>query len=374
MIKVLNQLSAALLLVFAYLACLNAQEPVTRKQRFSQGEMELFNNSATLSQAISINKIGSIIGTREMPDKTAGLLISAPFYSGIYGTKDIPTPDAFTNLEPVAICDSDLVVAYATRPSGNQQGSLAGVVWNPKSNAFVFLPKPDGDSISHPQSISADGKRIAGYTTGPDRLRPTLWQYDTATEQWSVITLSSVHQNNPYLMSGSLRISPDGQRIAGCCTEAFRPDGTVDSALYLWMESAPGQWERSLLSSDQLYVRGINDRGEMAGSVRGKTGDRQPCYVSPKGEFQLLELLPNDVSGEAKGINNDSVIVGFSDDPAGGEGGPEPCYWGKDRKVVKIAPDGSWYGMIEAINDAGQMAGLVEDVQSGSSNAFRTLR
>jgi len=374
MIKNLTCSLFALCLNAACLGFLDAQEVATRKEKYSQGEMELFDNSSTLSQSIAMNNVGSILGTREIPDKSLGLLLTVPFYSGIYGTKDIPTPEKFTHLEPVAICDSELVIAYATRPSGNNEGSLSGVLWNPKNDSFVFLPKSIGDSISHPQAVSADGKRITGYSTGPDRLRPTLWEYQQDTQQWTITILPTIHQNNPYLMSSSLRISPDGKLIAGCCTEAFRPDGTIDSALYTWTQSDQGTWQRSLLSTDQLYLRGINDQGEMAGSIPSLTGERQPCYVSPKGEFQRLELLPGDVSGEAKGINNASRVIGFSDDPPGTEGGPEPCYWGKDRKVQKIAPSGSWYGMIQAINEAGQMAGLVEDSQSGATHAFRTLQ
>ena len=351
-----------------------AQDTATRKQPSNGGQIELFLNSSTMSQALAINAQGSVIGIRETPDPSKGQLIIVPFYIGKYGSKDIPPPNSFTNLEPIGICDTDLVVGYASRPPGSKDGSLAGVVWDPKTETFAFLPKAPGDVVNQPQAISADGKRITGYTTGPDRLRPALWVFDDSQKEWTIKVLSTLHENNPYLMSGGLMISPDGKRIAGCCTEAFRPDGNVDSALFLWTETEPDRWERKLLSSEQLYLRGINDQGEMAGSVRGKTGERQPCFVSPQGDFRLLELLPKDVSGEAKGINNDSVIVGFSDDPIGGDGGPEPCFWKKDAKPNKIAPAGSWFGMIQAINQAGQMAGLVEDSQSGASLAFRTLR
>jgi uncharacterized membrane protein len=336
--------------------------------------MELILNSATLSQAIAINNHGSIIGTHEIPDKSGGLLIPVPFYRGKHGDKDIPTPPTFTNLEPIGICDTELVIAYATRPPGNQQGSLMGVVWNPKDDSFVFLPKAPGDSVHQPQAISADGTRITGYTTGPSRLRPALWEIDQETQMWSITVLPTMHENNPYLMSGALMVSPDGKKIAGCCTEAFLPDGSVDSALYLWTEASPGKWEQQLLSKEQLYLRGINDQGEMAGSIRGKTGEREPCYVSPKGMFQRLELFPGDASGEAKGINNQSTIVGFSDDPSGGDGGPEPCVWSKDGKAKKLVKDGASYGMIQSINQAGQMAGLIDDEQSGLSIAFRTLQ
>jgi hypothetical protein len=179
-------------------------------------------------------------------------------------------------------------------------------------------------------------------------------------------------------------ISPDGKSIAGCCTEGTLPDGSVDSALYRWAQGQSGAWERSLLSREQLYLRGINDQAEMAGSVRGPTGLRQPCLVSAKGEFVLLPLLPNDVSGEAKGINNASLVVGFSDDPNGGDGGPEPCIWGKDRKATRIAKAGFAYGAVQAVNKKGQIAGMAEvglndlglkadPLAESVSLAFRTL-
>lgn len=352
-----------------------AQQPEVRKQKYSGGQMELLINSTTLSQAVAINSAGSIVGTREIPNQAAGLLLPVPFYYGKHGAKDIPTPESFTNLEPIGICDTELVVAYATRPAGNQQGSLAGVVWDPKDGSFVFLPNAPGDTVHQPQSISADGKRICGYTTGPNRLRPAIWDWKTDLQSWVITVLPTEHENNPYLMSGGLMISPNGKWVAGCCTKAFMRDGSVDSALYLWTELTPGQWKRKLLSQEQLYLRGMNDQGEMAGSVRGPTGARQPCYVSPQGEFRILELLPANYSGEAKGINNDSIVVGFSDDPPGKfDAGPTPCYWTKDGKIHKIAPEATWYGMTQAINQSGQMAGLVEDEQTGISLSFRTLK
>ena len=366
-----------LFLVAACVLCVDAraQEPAVRKLKYSGGQMELLVNSTTLSQAVAINSAGSIVGTREIPDKSAGLLLPVPFYLGKYGAKDIPTPESFTNLEPIGICDTELVIAYATRPAGNQNGSLLGVIWDPKDGSFVYLPKAPGDTVHQPQSVSADGKRITGYTTGPDRLRPAVWDWKTDSQSWSITVLPTEHANNPYLMSGGLMISPNGKWVAGCCTKAFLPDGSVDSALYLWTELTPGNWRRKLLSDEQLYLRGMNDQGEMAGSIRGQTGARQPCYVSPQGEFRVLELFPGDSSGEAKGISNDSIVVGFSDDPPGKiDAGPEPCYWSKDGKIHKLAPETTWYGMTQAINQSGQMAGMVEDSQTGAAVGFRTLK
>ena len=94
--------------------------------------------------------------------------------------------------------------------------------------------------------------------------------------------------------------------------------------------------------------------------------NREPKSVpgtrsAAKGEFVLLPLLTNDVSGEAKGIHNaSSLVVGFSDNPNGGNRGPEPCIWGKDSKATWVAKAGFAYGAVQAINQKGQIAGMAE--------------
>ncbi|MFO0014648.1 MAG: hypothetical protein ACK553_18085 [Planctomycetota bacterium] len=351
------------LVVFGLLLIPNGlvgQEPTIEKRKFDQLEMELFRNTRSMSQAIAINNHGSVVGTREIDEYQGASLRSIPFYSGMHGTKDIPIPATYTNLEVIGISDNELVIGYATRPLRHKDGSLRGVVWNPKTEEFAILPQADGDVANQAQDISADGKRITGYTTGPARLRPALWEYRDETQEWMITVMPTIKENNPYLMSGQLIISPNGKWVAGCCTDQIRSDGIVDSSLFLWTENEIGSWERRKLSDEQMYLRGINDHMEMAGSVLEQKGVRHPCYVSPEGEVLLLELLPDDASGEAKDINNASVIVGFSDDPSGPDGGPELCVWSKDGKATRVAEPGLSYGAIHGINDAGQMAGMIE--------------
>lgn len=346
-------------------------ESCIEKREVGNIEFELFRNSSSMSQVVAINSQGSIVGTREIFEESGASLRSVPFYAGIHGMKDIPVPDGFSNLEVVSISDNDLVIGYATRRK-NPDGALRGVVWNSNSDQFTFLPRADGDDVNHAQDISADGKRITGYTTGPNRLRPALWKRDESSGEWLITVLSSEYDDNPFLMSGQLRISPNGKWIAGCCTEEFLPDGTIDSALFLWNENESGEWERKKLSREPMYLRGINDLGEMIGSINGPKGERRPCFVAPSGVLVLLELLPNDVSGQANDINNSSVIVGFSDDPIGGEGGPEPCVWSKDGKAKRFAHSGILYGTILGVNDSGQMVGAIEVSPDTSINDVAT--
>jgi uncharacterized membrane protein len=376
---------AALLMLFINASYLSGQQPSTEKRSVDGIELEIFRNSESISQAIAINKQGSVIGTREVAEDAGATLRMIPFYIGTAGKKDIGVPKSYTNFEVVGLSDTELVIGYATRPLKHKDGSLIGAVWNAMTGEFALLPLAEGDVANQAQDISADGKRITGYTTGPMRMRPALWELDEKTQNWKMTVLPTLHEQNPYLMSGQLMISPNGKKIAGCCTERFRSDGLPDSSLFLWTEKDAGQWERIRLSEEQIYLRGINDHGEMAGSLLGANEGRQPCYVSPAGELTRLSLLPDDASGEAKDISNASVIVGFSDDPPGLEGGPELCIWSKDGKAKRLGESGASYGMILGINESGQMAGMIEvspETKDSSATepveglllAFRTIK
>ena len=86
----------------------------------------------------------------------------------------------------------------------------------------------------------------------------------------------------------------------------------------------------------------VRPPGRMLANREPKSVPGTRCAA--KGEFVLLPLLTNDVSGKAKGIHNASLVVGFSDNPNGGNRGPEPCIWGKDSKATWVAKAGFAYG------------------------------
>lgn len=347
-------------------------------------ELELIVNSDTFSQASAINSKGSIIGTREVIGEDVSILAQKSFYFGEFGHKDMPIPETFTNVEATGISDTDLVVGYATRPVGHPKGNLDAVAWDPKTGEITVLPRADGDTACQAQSISSDGTMITGYSTGPARMRPILWTQESNSGQWKVTVLPTIYENNPYLMSSQLRVTPDGSCIAGCCTEAFLPNNVIDSSLYMWTKDDKGEWQRERMSEKQLYVKGFNNKRQVVGIIRELTGKTFPTFLNEKGEETRLSLLSGDETGEARAINESGVIVGFSDDPHGPEGGPEACRWSIDGKVTSVKIGPSPYGTIHGINDAGQMAGMATTVelvkQTGVENgvamecvlAFRT--
>ncbi len=80
----------------------------------------------------------------------------------------------------------------------------------------------------------------------------------------------------------------------------------------------------------------------------------------------MLELLPGDVAGEARSINEHSQIVGWSDEPMGPEGGPKACSWKMSGEATRLNLSESPYSMAYAINDAGQIAGMLTVVAGQS--------
>lgn len=334
----------------------NSQPNIIRKQHGGY-DLELVRNSKSLSQAIAINASGSIIGAREVEDESGVTLSLRSFFCGGDLCKDMPIPEGFTNVEAVAISDTDKVIGFASRTIGHEDGSLLAVVWDPRTDSIEFLPAAEGDSACQAQSISSDGSRIAGYTTGPERLRPAVWSREDARQVWSIVVLETVMDYNPYLMSSTLQIHPDGKRVAGCCTEQILPGNIIDSSLYAWQENQ-GKWERSYLHTEQIYVRDMNAQGALVGSLLGPEG-RLPCFVSPAGELQRLKLLESDTAGEARGINQHAQIVGWSDRPHDPEGGPQACTWKPDGSVTRLSISEIPYAMVYGINDSGQIAGML---------------
>lgn len=356
-------LSSTFLLGFAtfFVGSLQSDDQVSKVLKREHGgwSVEYLQNSATLSQATAINADGAMVGFKEVPNENLTIFRSVYFYCGKNGDcKEVPMPKGFTNVEAAAISDTNLVVGRVTRPMGAEDGSLRAFVWDAKKSELQMLPRPEGDTLGDAHSISADGTRITGYSTGFERLRPTLWSWDAKKSEWTVTVLPTLHEYNPYLMSAQLIISPDGKTIVGCCTEQFLPDGTIDSALYVWREEN-GQWQRKLVTKEQLYVKAINNKGQIAGSVAAQHG-RLPCVTTLDGQIKMLDFLEGDVGGEARGINEQSIIVGWSDDPHGPDGGPVPCSWTMEGKVTRIELSESGFGAVFGINEKGQIAGGAE--------------
>lgn len=355
------------LVCLSLLAPLSSARPVVaadelRVQKMASDDfaLEVFDNSPTLSQALAINATGQIIGLREVADEAGTQLSQKPFFIDGQQMTTIPLLEDYSNLEIRALSDTGLVVGYASRPLGHPQGSVTGFVWDSKTGKMTRLMPADQDVACHAQGISDDGTRITGYTAGsePSRMLPCLWTWNESEKTWLVETLDSIEDHNPYIMSSSVLISPDGQRIVACITVAIPSNNVYDSSLVQWTH-IDGQWQRKLLSDEQMYLSSINNAGQIAGTITTEAG-RQPCMIDAAGKIAMIDLLAGDVSGEARGINAAGTVVGFSDDPFGPEGGPQAFVWNQETAVPMALPQGTTASMAFDINDAGQIAGLLD--------------
>ncbi len=349
------------------LVSLSALSEVSRAVADDDYELKMIENSMTFSQAIAINSKLEILGSREVVEGP-GSVLKSYFRSGETEVQINPPKD-FSNIEPQALSETGQVVGYVSRPAGNENGSLRGFVWDSKTNELTLLEPLPTDIAGHAQDISADGKRITGYSTGhtPPRIRPCVWQWQEETKKYVPQALPTIIQNNPFLQASQVIISPNGKRIAACIAEEQLSDFMFDSSLFVWESLASGEWERKKLSDEQPKLKDMNDKGIIVGVTSGDSVGRA-CVIDTEGKLELIDLLPDDESNIAYGINNAGTVVGMSDDPHGGEGGPQAFIWREGvvepLKLLKGTVDSS----AMAINQEGAIAGfMLKDTREEAS-------
>lgn len=324
-------------------------------------ELKYFDISPVSSSLLDINRHGHVVGFRETMDATGTIFSQKYFFSDGKDVIDIPVLEGFTNTEVQALSDTGIAIGFASRPMGHPGGGLTAIAWDSKTNELTNLGAFPGDISSQAQDISADGTRVSGYTTGaePARLRPCIWNWKSESKSWECELLATHENYNPYLMSGSAILSPDGKRVAACVTEAFLENGTIDSSLYVWTLSESG-WQQRLHSQEQAHLHAMNNAGVIVADILQENGGKAPCYFDTDGKLHYIDLLPGDVAGTAYGVNVAGIIVGVSDDPHGTDGGPQAFIWKDGKTQPLIMPKETMFSTAMAINDRGQIAGFAD--------------
>lgn len=336
-------------------------------------EIRLIENSKTLSQAVAINSALDVIGTREV---TEGPITS---FRGFFRRGDVDyeleIPKTYSNLEPCALSENGFVAGYVSRPFGSDK-SMLGFVWDSKTKEMVLLLPLATDSICQAQDISADGKIVAGYSTGsnPPRTRPCVWELSADDTVLEPRELSSIIENSPFLQSGRVLISPDGKRVAGCIAEEQLSPVHFNSSLFVWEHSDNGEWIRRKISDEQPKLKDINNAGTVVGSLKIE-GILRACVVDLQGKITLIDLLRGDESNEAYGITSDGIVVGLSDDPMGGDGGPTAFVF-KDGVVSPLSmPQKTIHSAALGISNSGAICGyLAKETEGEEGGAFGFIR
>lgn len=335
-----------------------------RIRRFNDSgiSLKLYDNSDTMSQAHVVNDQGHVLGSRETTNEAKTIYGQSCFYSDGWSTFDIEPLEGFTNTELLQLSEVGSAVGYASRGPGDPNGSLVPIHWSAKSKTSTRLPGVRKDVTGQAHDISADGKRISGYSAGDEpshHMLPCVWDWDESQKKWSVTALEVVEEFNPFIFGSRVLLSPDGNTVASCPTEKFIGNGIVDSSLTVW-RLKDGKWEREQIADDQLKLRDINNKGEIVGDMPNKRGSKQPVFVAADGTVTTIELLEGDRSGIAWGLNDDGVVVGQSNDPPGRDGGPVAFIWrgGKTEKLKM--PAKTVFSTALDINNEGEIVGMAD--------------
>lgn len=304
--------------------------------------------------AISLNSSGDLLAFRWTPENgDENVLEQAPMLFEAKSAREtrIPLLKGYTATLPAAMSDTRVVVGRASRPSVNNAGQrlpFPGVafVWDEKDGIRSLGALPD-DTMSHADSISADGTLVAGISIGQNRVRACVWQ--RKGDAWEVKPLP---QETEHLNSQKIAISPNGKYAVGV-------DGRK---AVLWTRQEGAEWTREAIGdTDAMITRAVNDNAFVAGFrfEQDAQTSRTALIWSRATGMKVIEKPKGYVYAELNAINNRNVAVGFVDGPHGSDIGPNACVTENGR--LRIFGEFPEFSSATAIDDNGNIAGTFEE-------------
>lgn len=296
----------------------------------------------------AINGRGDIIGFEWVEEKaTPGVLKQEPFLARGKDVTYLPVLKGYTATFPAGLSDDGVVVGRASRPAPmNVRVYLRNqaFVWDAK-NGMRGLGALKDDWASFACGISADGKRISGYSVGDNRVRSCVWDRDG--DGWKGTVLP---HESPMINTTVVPISTDGKRVAST-------DGLIPC---LWTLDDSGTWKREPIGPvDGMSTRGVNNEGTVVGVKQTGEGVSHAVTWSRKGGYRLIPEPKGYVTSEALAVNNAGIIVGTVDGPAGSKTLPRG-FAEIDGKFTFIKDAGPNLVSATAINDENQVSGVME--------------
>jgi uncharacterized membrane protein len=295
-----------------------------------------------------INGRGEVVGFEWVEEKeNPGVLAQAPFFARGKEMTYLPKLAGYTATFPAAVSDDGLVVGRASRPAP------PGMRVPMRNQAFVWdaaggirgLGVLEGDAASFASGITRDGRRISGFSVGPNRVRACVW--DRVGDAWKGTPLPHAAQ----LRSNTVAISGDGKFVAAV-------DGNLPC---LWSLDASGQWSREAIAeAGSLVPRAVNDSGTVVGLRFTGDGRTHAVLWTRDGGYKQIEEPEGYVQSEANAVNNEGAVVGKVDGPNGSKVGPRAFVYERGRLRLLPNEGGLALTSATAINDQGQVAGIVE--------------
>ena len=315
---------------------------------------------AHYAEVLDQNRRGDLLVQREVADTAFSTSLATFIHPA--GQKDatrLPCPPNFTSVNFLHISDTGEVIGFATRPLGNPNGNQRAFIWDWAEQQFAELPLPKTFRGSCAFDLSANGKTVCGYVLGanPARITPCVWHH--SEKGWNYQLLPCPFPYNPFLTTGRLAISSDGQVIAGSVVGSEEP--VRRSQLVLWKQDSSGQWKDNVIGRYAVRLGDVNNQGIVVGSITGRGGKKIGLVVNPNSETFLVEPLKGDASLEFLGINNRGEVVGNSDDPPGPEGGTVAIRWNLREQQLRAIDFGrpTLFSTANTIMDSGDVGGWV---------------
>jgi uncharacterized membrane protein len=334
------RLAMAVVVVCGEIFLAAADEPAKKYQVVSPKKMGII--------ATGINERGDIIGFEWVDEKDRpGVVEQKPFFARGTEMTYLPVLKGYTATFPAAVSDDAIVVGRASKPAPpgvrvplrNQ-----AFIWDSKAGIRGLGVLPD-DSASFACGITRDGRRISGYSVGDNRIRACVGDRDG--EGWKGTALP--HESR--LGSNTVAISSDGQFVAA--VDGERP--------CLWSRDPGGTWMRETIGDPaSLVPRAVNDSATVVGVRFSSDGKVHAVIWTRAAGVKMLGKPIGYVKSEALAINNAGVVVGMIDGPPGSETGPNAFVY-EDGHVRLIDEGGPFFGSATAINDHGQVAGVLEE-------------
>lgn len=297
--------------------------------------------------ATGINAHGEIVGFEWLEEKERpGVLYQAPFFAKGKQFTYLPLLEGYTATFPAAVSDDGLVVGRASKPAPPQVRvplRNQAFAWDARSG-IRGLGTLEDDSASFACDVSSDGRRISGFSVGENRVRACIW--DREGDGWKVSALA--HESR--LGSNVVAMSDDGKSIAAV-------DGVAPC---LWTQGGSGEWTREIIGAPgSLIPRGVNNAATVVGLRHTGDGLTHAVIWTREEGTKSIEKPNGYVRSEASAVNNEGVVVGMVDGPAGSKIGPRAFAF-KNGKLQLIDEGGPFFTAATCINDRGQLAGVVE--------------
>jgi uncharacterized membrane protein len=306
--------------------------------------------------ATGLNGRGDLVGLQWAEQKDEpGIVSQVPFCAKGKAIITLPLLAGYTFTDPAAISDTGLVVGRAGKPAPPGRRVYLrnqAFIWD-EATGIRGLGALKDDSASFACGVTRDGTCISGASVGDNRIRACVWE--RVGDAWSGTALPQAGQ----LGSQLVVISDNGRHVASI-------DGEVPC---LWSRSDKGPWARKVIGESGSFApRAVNNAGTVVGLCYAHDGLTDAAIWTPGAGITRLEKPKGYVRSEAKAINNAGVVVGMVDGPGGSAVGPNAFVYEKGRLRV-IDECGPAFTIATAINDAGQVAGILDKEDAVGADA-----